>query len=164
MKFLNYLAIAAIALCTVSCDDDDDPVKEEEKQEVVSPAESVKGDYEGSFDLMGEKVALTVDAQAQKDGKLTLVVPEFQVKAMGSVITMPSIKLDDVTIEKAEGKENEFTLTKDPFTIVAGEMSLANKKGLQGSIKGESMELNFDITPGAMPIPINFAFVGAKKK
>lgn len=160
MKFLNYLAIAAIALCTVSCDDDDDPVKDE----VVAPAELVAGNYEGTIQMgvgkPGEPVAANVQLKAQSNGKLTVVLPQVGEGKM----TMPSVTLTDVAINKVA--DNEYTVSKEAFSLVVNEMPLSNKKGLNGTIKAGVFSLNYDLTPGAMAdmdMAISFTYKGEKK-
>ena len=156
MKFLNYLAIAAVALCTVSCDDDDDPVN----NEVVAPSELIAGSYEGSMTMMGSPMDMALEMKAQSNGKVTIVVPEF--KAMGGKVTMPSMQLVDVNVAKG-AKEGEFTISKEAFALEVPGMPLVNKKGLKGSVKGEALELAFDITPGGMPMAIDLEYKGNKK-
>ena len=158
MKFLNYLAIAAIALGTVSCDDDD-PVQ----KEVVSPVELIAGSYNGGMSMIvgepGEPSDATVVLKAQKDGKLTIVIPEV---GSGKMV-MPELELTDAKVEKVAGKEGEYTISKEAFVINNPGMPLTNKKGLKGTVKGTSIELSYDIQPGAMPMAIQFSFKGTKK-
>ena len=157
MKFLNYLAIAAIALCTVSCDDDDDPVVEE----VVTPAELVAGNYECGLTMAvgkpGEPTDATVEVKAQKDGKLTVIMPE----AGSGKMSMPKLELADVKLEKVA--DNEYKLTKEAFVINNPGMPLVNTKGLTGTLKNNALELTYDIKPGEMPMSIVFSFKGTKK-
>lgn len=149
MKLKNFLAMMAIALCVVACSDDD------KEEEVITPAQQVAGSYEGSLVMSVGSTAYdpsdaTFKFSAETNGTLTLVLPGSGSGAMA----MPEITLKDVKVA-----------TTDNITYTIGETEINEDKyvgKLSGTIKDNKATITYSITPGAMPFPINFEFIGSK--
>ena len=157
MKLRNFLALALVALCTVSCSDDDDEVLDE----IVKPAENIAAQIAGSYEggnLMtvgGQPAGVvkgTVKITAQEDGKATVELPG---STMGKMV-LSAITLTDVEVKSVSDKE--FTLEHAEFAMSVDGKEYVNTKGLKGSVKDGKLSLAYDIKPGAMPFPIEFNF------
>ena len=151
MKVLNFLAVIAIALCMVSCNDDDEQ----------GPKMSIAGDYEGAtvmtvgsaMDPIDGVVTIKIDS----DSKATLVLPEAK---MSPKMSIPEITLHNVSYVK--GADGSYTLKLDAFNLDVNGTNYVSK-GLNGVVKNNNLTLNYDFKPGEMPMSINIEFKGLKK-
>ena len=161
MKLRNFLAMMAVAFCTMgvtACDDDDDDY-------VPTAADVVKGVYEGEVNMsvMNEDqptIKGTTTVKAQSNGKVELTLPQMSMNMGPKPVVMPAVKVSNVEIKKVA--ENKFELEVGAFNQVIGDKNFKST-GLKGVIEGNEIELNYDMTPGAMPFPIITKFEGKKK-
>ncbi len=152
----------------VSCDKDDD--KDEPKpDEPTMNISEITGKYSGT---LGWKVMTTEDKfsgdfevsiakdDSDKD-EVTVTLPEctFAPPIPNSKpFTIPSAIVDGVDVEFADGV---YTLSESDFKV---EISGVQSPGsVTGTIKDGKATLLYTITPGAMPMPINFTFTGTLK-
>ena len=150
-KVLNFIAVIAVALCIVSCGDDNEE----------GGKAPFAGDYAGTIVMsVGESimdpidgiVTLTVDS----DDKVTIVLPEAK---MNPKMSIPSITLKNVQYVKAA--DGSYNLKLDAFNIDVNGTNYVSK-GLNGTVRGNVLTLNYDFQPGAMPMSINIEFMGNK--
>ena len=150
MKFRNLLAVMALSLCAMSCSDDD-----------TTLGDLVKGDYKGTTDMSvmnsNSSFESVATIAAQDDDHVILVLPAAlgEAKAM----EMPAIKVENVNIAKTG--ENSYSLEIDAIDVVVNDVNYVSD-GLKGSIKNDSLFLNYAVKPGAMPMPIHFSFKGKR--
>ncbi len=156
MKLRNFLAMALVALCTVSCSDDDEVL-----DEFVKPTENIAAQVAGSYEggnimIVGGQptgvVKGSVEITAQENGKVTVVLPEA---GMGKM-KLAAITLEDVEVKSVADKE--FSLEHAAFEFTVDGTKYVNAKGLKGSVKDGKLTLAYDIKPGGMPFPILFNF------
>ena len=158
MKLRTFLAMALIALCTVSCSDDDEMVELDNQTEVST---QVAGSYTGVFQqLFGGKPSGffdgTIKIEAQKDGKVTVLFPK---QDSDSKMSMRAFTLTDVEVKSISA--SEFTFEHEAFTVDAGGIDYASK-GLKGTLKNGVLTFDYDIKPGEMPMSINMTFTNDK--
>ena len=124
----------------------------------VSPTSKIAGNYTGIMDMsvMGEPQGsseMTLTLTEADNGTLTVSVP-----AMGSgAMAMGAFEIAGVTVSESESGDGTYMLSLASFEAVAGETNITGSN-LTGTVNGESLNLTMDITPGAMPFSITFAF------
>lgn len=148
MKVKNLFAMMAVALCMTACSDDDETV--------VSPAQAVEGSYAGSvtMSVMGTDYGsseATVRITRLTDATVSIVLPEAGEGSMA----LPSITVTGAVVS-----------TADDVTYTIAETAINQDKyvgSLTGTVKNGKAEIDYSVTPGAMPMSINFEFSGSKE-
>lgn len=144
----------------VSCD------KDEDKDEPAAVAK-VTGSYTGTLkavvtnidcEMPGE-YTITIQKD-QKDDDVQVVIPETSFKYPGSerVATIPAFTIPDVDI-KSSG--NAYIISEDDYSVAVNGVEYSGS--IHGTINGKNAEINFTVTPGAMPMPISYTFKGVQK-
>ena len=164
-KFFGMLMAMAMVASFASCGDDDD----DDNSSSSSAADAVMGTYYG-------EVSSTLMDTTYTDTLIIVKVSDNEV-AISSV--NPDAKLKGVVVAAtAEG----YSLTEgdDFYEEIGMSMSSAmptsyyssdNSTGkqlndlldIEGSVVGNNLSINFGGAPGAMPMQIDYKFVGSKK-
>ena len=121
----------------------------------MEAAKAVANNYEGTFKMyvmnnnVGES-AMTVQIKDQKDGKVSLEIPET---GSGSMV-MSAFSLTDVLV--TQNGEN-YTLSKADTSLVAGNTNLKIQ-----DFTGTNAQFKMSVTPGSMPMAITCEFTTAQ--
>lgn len=143
----------------VSCDkDDDDPV-------AVS---NVIGSYTGTLDAVVMNIdcempgdyTVTIQKEPKDNDEVQVVIPETSFKYPGSEreSTIPSFTIPDVDV-KSSG--NGYVISEDNYSVKVNGVEYSGS--IHGTISGKTAEINYIVTPGAMPMPISYTFKGVQK-
>lgn len=143
-----------------SCDKDDD-------NEIPGNGKQVSGTYRGSlaWNVMGQtgtfegsyEVKILADDQAANNVNVVLPECKFVVPGTTREVTIPSVVAKDAKVSESG---NVYTIACDEFQLTVGNSTYSGEK-LEGKIAGKDMSnLVYTITPGTMPMPINFTFSG----
>lgn len=150
MKIKSILATAIIALSTVACSKEDD---------TIAVSQMVAGEYVGnvtmnvagtSFDPTEGSVTLTKESEST----VSIILPEAGTGKM----TIPSITVNGVAVSTTD--DVTYTLAETPYTQEDG---MVIKGNVSGVVKNGNAQITYTAQPGAMPMSINFEFVGSKK-
>ena len=147
MKLKNYMAMMAAVLCLAACSDD---------EETVKPSEAVAGNYQGTITMSVASTSYdpteaTIQITAVSDNTVTIVLPSAGSGAMA----LPSLTVSGAVVS-----------TTDDVTYTISETAINQDKyvgSLTGTIKNGKADIDYSVTPGAMPMAINFDFTGEKK-
>lgn len=160
LKVWSIFALFCLALpAFVGCSDDDN-----EDSLAIGNA---TGTYSGSlnakvmtsdFPMEGE-FQLSIVSQKDNSEEVTVVLPQCSFTPPGSPMTqvIPSISVADVDIE-ASG--SGYTIKEDNFMVVLDDVTYTGS--INGTISGNVAKINYSMTPGKMPMQINFTFNGTK--
>ncbi len=167
-RFASLLLILSVmisgAVFMTGCDNDDD----DKNKDNEGAAAAVAGTYHGT---LAAKV-MTVDCSF--DGEYDLVIRSEKESDDATVVlpactfTMPGnpnpqtiheLTVSGVDVEKATGA---YLLEDDDFNLTVEGVAYSGR--LEGTVKGSDVTLNYTVTPGKMPMPINFTFTGTLKK
>ncbi len=160
LKVWTVFALLCLALpAFVSCSDD-----EEVDSVVIGNASGV---YSGSlsakvmtsdFPMDGE-FQLSILSKRDNNEEVTVVLPQCSFTPPGTPVTqiIPSVTVADVDIE-ASG--NGYTIKEDEFMVVIDDVTYTGS--INGTISGGVAKINYSMTPGKMPMQINFTFNGTK--
>lgn len=159
MTLKNFLALTAItfgAFGLTSCDDDD--------EKTTSPSELAAGEYTGTNMMQtgGEATpeeGYTTQIIAQGNGLVSVMLPAKKDAQRGGM-NLPPVLVKDVKL--TSNGNNSYTLSADTIDVVTGQMHIVGK-GLNGAIKGNELNLKYNIKPGKMPIYIDGTFQGKKQ-
>lgn len=165
MKTLRIFGLMAM-LCFimpafVSCDkdDDDDDIN----------ASDIYGKYSGTLgwkvgnveDNFSGDFEVSIEKDLTDDDDVIVTLPEctFAPPIPNSrPFTIPAVRIDDVDVDLVG---NVYTLSEDKFSVDIN--GVPSPGSLTGTIKGNKAVINYTITPGVMPMPINFTFTGTIK-
>lgn len=162
LRIIGLMAMLCFIMPTfVSCDKDDD------KDEPAAVAK-VTGSYTGTLkavvtnidcEMPGE-YTITIQKDQKDDDDVQVVIPETSFKYPGSerVATIPSFTIPDVDI-KSSG--NAYIISEDDYSVTVNGVEYSGS--IHGTITGQNAEINFTVTPGAMPMPISYTFKGVQK-
>ena len=169
-KFWNMMAMALLlgsSAMVVSCDKDDD--RDDDRD---GGASRIAGVYTGG--LSGKVMTVDVsfddvydvqiiDEKDADNDEVTVVLPEcsFSNAAMPALMTIPAVSVTDVDVERSKSDSNTYLLEEDSFEVAVG--GVVYKGSVSGRINGTKAVLNYTLTPGNMPMPINFTFTGELK-
>lgn len=119
------------------------------------PAEEVEGSYKGTLVMsvsgkeQGRQEA-TMTLKAENEEKATLVIP-----AMGEgKMSAPEITVNGIQVTKNTDKN--YTLEETQVEFKSGETTW--KGSLKGEVKDKKLGLEYQLTPGSMPMSIQFVF------
>ena len=153
MKLKNLFAMTTIALSLIACSSN------EPSDPAMEAAKAVANNYDGTFKMyvmnnnVGES-AMTVQIKDQKDGKVSLEIPET---GSGSMV-MSAFSLTDVLV--TQNGEN-YTLSKADTSLVAGNTNL-KIQDFTGTVSGSNAQFKMSVTPGSMPMAITCEFTTAQ--
>ena len=121
----------------------------------IKPAEEVAKIYVGTMTYgvseMSE-VEASVELKALGDDKVSIVLP-----AIGEgMMSIPEITLNDITVSTNDNKV--FTIAETEINQTVGTTNYTGTLG--GNVDNGKLTLNYALKPGAMPMSINFTFVG----
>lgn len=168
-KFCNMMAMALLigsSAMVVSCDDDDNDGDRD------GGASGIAGVYTGTLagKVMTTDVSFDdvydvriIDEKDRDNDEVTVVLPEcsFSNAAMPSMMTIPAVTVTDVGVEPSKSDSSTCLLEEDNFEVAVG--GVVYKGSVSGRINGTKAVLNYTLTPGSMPMPINFTFTGDLK-
>lgn len=173
MRKINAISILAALFMLlpafVSCDKDDDK-NEPKPEDPVFDISSITGTYSGSlgYSVMGFDPGViegSYDLEIVKDADdtddVTVVLPQCSFTPpipQASSFTIPSLTVDDVDVTEKDGV---YTLSEDKISIEVGGVKYTGK--LSGKIEGKEAKLEYTLTPGRMPMDINFTYTGILK-
>ena len=115
----------------------------------------VAGKYEGTLSYgVGEMddVEATVELKEQGGDKISIVLPSIGEGMM----TIPEFTLTDITISTTDRKV--FAIAETEISQTVGTTNYTGT--LSGEVNNGVLTLNYAMKPGAMPMSINFTFVG----
>lgn len=151
---LALLAVAAPALSSCSNDDDEE----------VAAVESIIGVYSGSINtkVMGivcntpGEFQVKITKEPRERDEVVVELPEctFENDKMGKR-TIPALTIREVEVSKTNGG---YKISSDLFKVVQDGVSYTVL--IEGTITGKNANIMYNITPGDMPMVINFAFNG----
>lgn len=177
MKAIRILsALAALFMLMsafTSCDSKDNDNEPEQPNggdtEQTVDFSSILGSYsgalgwkvmtvEGTFD---EKYEIQISKAADVDDKVTVEIPECSFTMPGSSRpqTIPALTLEDVNVSKTS---DGYEISSADFSVKVGETSY-DGSDFAGKITGQNIQIAYTMTPGVMPMPINFTFTGTLK-
>lgn len=158
MKLKSLLYVLLLALMPAvftSCGDDDEPA------DVTDIAGTYTGDLEATVmtTLCNFDGEYSVEITKYYGANPSITLPEcsFTVPGTEMPLTIPSLKVSDITVSQEKSgcsissgeKEIEVNGVKYPVS-------------LNGTVKGKEVNLTYSVQPGRMPMPINFTFKGKK--
>ena len=163
LKMIGLMAMLCFAMpAFVSCDKDDD-----DKDDLISVTE-VTGSYTGTLQAIVTNVdcempgeyTITIQKEPNEDDEVQVVIPETSFKYPGSErpSTIPSFTIPDVDV-KTSG--NGYIISEDDYAVYVNGVKYSGK--IRGTVSGKTVEINYIVTPGAMPMPISYTFKGVKK-
>ncbi len=145
---------------TVTFYSGDAPGDEGDEGTAESVVEAVVGSYSGMMSMtvsgssQGE-FEVEVTFAAADDGTLTISVPSM---SMGSSMTLPAFDITGVAVSESESGDGTYTITLESATIETESMTV-KVADLTGTVYAVgSAEFTMNVTPGAMPMSITFAF------
>lgn len=143
----------------------------DEKDETPTVGKNIAGTYNGalSWKVMtyeGEfpgkyEVAILEDADHEDCVNVILPACSFKMPIPGSTAETP---IPSLTVKGVPVKEsaNVYSFSMDEFTITIDGVAYKGSK-LAGSVVGKDVTLAYELTPGRMPMVINFSFNGTLK-
>lgn len=163
LKSLLYILILALtgAMLT-ACGNDDEPDNNgsgnlEGNYTGVLEA-SVMGthcDFDGNYTVEINNVA---EGYGVSSASVTLPECSFTIPGTESRQTIPSVKVDNVSVSWSDGS---YKLASGNVTVEQNGVQYAVL--LEGNVKGKDASLNYTMQPGKMPMVINFTFKGSSK-
>lgn len=165
MKIKHLLYVLMLALTGFSltaCGDDDEPDND--------TAGQLKGNYTGILeasvmgthcDFDGTYTVAIDDVKAGNNAKTASVtLPEcsFTIPGTDSHQTIPSVKIDNVSVFMSNGS---YKLASGNVTVEQNGVQYSVM--LEGTVKDNTASLNYSMQPGRMPMVINFTFNGSSK-
>lgn len=162
------VALVAFAATTMaSCDKDDDNDKDLE-----GGASKIAGTYNGdlSATVMGTpcdfdgKYDVVITKLKGIEDDVTITLPEctYSNEQMHGGFVIPSVTVADVDVARSSSDANVYVLDDEDFSTTVDGMTVTGKIS-GGKVTGSKIELTYTITPGTMPMPINFTFTGNLK-
>ncbi len=145
-KSLMVVAVVAFAMCLTSCK--------------KKPAEDIAGTYTGSVKQTVASsdttyTGLSVTLTATSDDVVTIEWPSIGVGRMAaSALSIPNVKVT---------KESKGSYTLEEADVDVTTEKGTNYKGkVKGSVKDDVLSIDLTVTPGAMPMSINYLFESTK--
>lgn len=161
------MAVAVIVGATafVSCDDDDD----KDFKPGAGGADKVVGVYSGPISAKVMNIECKIEGtydfsiQKQEDDEVIVTIPSctYVTEQMSTGGTIPQLVIRDVDVDRTGVHADKYILEEDEFSIVVDGVRYSG--AIYGVVDGSSIELSYQITPGQMPMPINFSFSGTRK-
>ncbi len=144
VKTLLMMALAIVMFGFASC-----------TKETQKPAQSVAKTYVGTLSYgVGEMtdVEASVELKGESDDKISIVLP-----AIGEgMMSIPEFTLSGIAVSTSDNKV--FTLAETEISQTVGTTNYVGT--LTGEVNNGQLTLNYALKPGAMPMSINFTFVG----
>lgn len=161
---MTLIAIGGFAM--TSCDKDDDD------NFTDGGASKIAGTYSGTLDATVMATPCDFDGTyemelAKQDGnddEVTVTLPEctYKNEYMPNGYVIPSVTVADVDVERSSTDSNVYILGDKEFDTTVNDMKITGKIQ-RGKVTGSKIELTYTITPGTMPMSINFTFSGTLK-
>ncbi|MCM1489871.1 MAG: calycin-like domain-containing protein [Muribaculum sp.] len=169
-------AVVALALilsgaCVMtSCDDDDD-----DKPNGGNISDII-GIYNGGITAkvvppMGNAIDCIIDGtydlsimrEQGEDDEVTVVIPgcSYSTENMPRVETIPELVIRDVDVDRTGHLADKYILEEDDFVVTVDGVTYVGS--IYGTVTGSDVNLTYQVTPGKMPMPINFNFTGKRK-
>ena len=157
------------ATAVTSCDDDDDKPNGGNISEII-------GTYNGGITAkvvppMGNPIDCTISGtydvsitrQQGDDDEVTVVIPSvsYSTENMPSVETIPELVIKDVDVDRTGHHADKYIIEEDDFVVTVD--GVAYVGSIYGTVTGNSANIDYQVTPGKMPMPINFNFTGTRK-
>lgn len=159
------MAVIVGATALSSCDDDEDDPKN-------YGASKIAGTYNGTisakvmtFDC---NIEGTYDVVIRNDNRfedeVTVVIPacSYTNDNMPGVQTIPELTIIEVDVDRTGHDADKYILEEDDFSVKVDGVTYTGY--IYGTVDGSSINLEYQITPGKMPMPINFTFAGTRNK
>ncbi len=147
-------AIAAIFM--TACSKDDDKTQAESEPEVVTPAASVAGTYNGELTLsvMGaDQGSIDTSLEVSATDENTVSITVGVMDAMGS--DLGPFAIDGVVVS---GSEEPYELTADSVVVPSvpyGESTVTITVSVEGEVDADkNLTATFNMILGAMPFPV----------
>lgn len=169
-RLIWILALAFIGSASlVSCGDDDDD------DDLDGGASKIAGTYSGALtatvNVMGQAVECNFDGtydmsilrEKNTDDDVTVVLPacSFATPGMQTAQTIPAIHVEDVDVERSLTDVNTYLIDEDNFSVMIDNVVYSGS--IKGKVIGSSINVNYALKPGAMPMYINFTYTGTLK-
>lgn len=166
-KFCKFLMIAAVALfgsaVLASCGDDDDDRPNGDH------AVKVAGTYNGPLSAKVMNIDCVIEGtydvvvQKQDEDDVIVVLPacSYSTPNMPRVESIPSLTVRDVDVDREGHDAETYFIEEDDFSVVVDGVTYIGE--IHGIVKGSKINLEYSVTPGKMPMPINFTFTGSLK-
>lgn len=171
IKMMSVLAALFMLLpAFVSCDKDDKEPEDPNGGEQTSDISKILGTYTGSlgYSVMGFEPGnidgsyeLKIIKDSEDGDDVAVVLPECSFTPpipQANAFTIPSLTINGVDVTTKDGVYN---ISEDDFTIEVGGVKYTGK--LSGKIDGKDANVEYTLTPGRMPMDINFTFTGTLK-
>ncbi|MBQ9417615.1 MAG: calycin-like domain-containing protein [Bacteroidales bacterium] len=156
MKKTYYFILSAALLLGgvfASCDKDDEETTPTTTTTTTDVASAVVGSYEGtliqSVGTSVDTVSATITLTKESASTVKVQIPAYGEGRMA----MSAFGIEGVAVAKSN---NDYTLTKESYSVTPA--STEYKGSLSGTVKGGKLALDYTVTPGAMPMAINFNF------
>ena len=119
------------------------------------PAQSVAKTYVGTLSYGVSEmtdVEASVELKAHGDDKIDIVLPQIGEGMM----SIPEITLNGIAVSTTDNKV--FAIAETEINQTVGTTNYVGTLG--GYVDNGKLTLNYALKPGAMPMSINFTFVG----
>lgn len=157
-KTMMAMMLALVSMCVVfnSCSSDDD-------NDTVAAAKEIAGSYTSNLEMtvMGEPSTynnLTLKIEAVDDATVKVTLP-----ACGEgMMALPALEVPAV---KVSGSNDAYAFSKENYT---GTVTVKGAEKnytvtLQGTLKDNTLTVNYSVQYGKMPMPMIAKFVCTKK-
>ena len=156
-KTMMVMMLALVSMCVAfsSCSSDDDPV-------AVAAAKEIADTYTGSLDMtvMGEASTydnLTMKIEAVDDATVKVTLP-----ACGEgMMALPALEIPAV---KVSGSNGAYAFSQESYagTITVNGAEKNYTVTLQGTLRDNTLTVNYSVQYGKMPMPMIAKFVCTK--
>lgn len=156
-KTMMVMMLALVSMCVAfsSCSSDDDPV-------AVAAAKEIADTYTGSLDMtvMGEASTydnLTMKIEAVDDATVKVTLP-----ACGEgMMALPALEVPAV---KVSGSNGAYAFSQESYagTITVNGAEKNYTITLQGTLRDNTLTVNYSVQYGKMPMPMIAKFVCTK--
>ena len=156
-KTMMAMMLALVSMCVAfsSCSSDDD--------DTVSAAKEIAGSYTSSLDMTVMGQASTYDNVTMKIEAVDDATVKVTLPACGEgMMALPALEVPAV---KVSGSNGAYAFSKENYT---GTVTVKGAEKnytvtLQGTLKDNTLTVNYSVQYGKMPMPMIAKFVCTKK-
>lgn len=163
-KTLTMILVMALFAACSSDDDKDEGFVDGGAADIVGTYSGSLAGKVGSVDISFDgKYDLVLSRQKDDDDEVTVVLPacSFENPGMPNLEAIPAVAVPDVEVEYSTTDAGVYTFEEDNYEVVIN--GVTYKGRINGKIAGANIQVNYTMTPGRMPMPINFTFTGTLK-
>ena len=153
-KTMMAMMLALVSMCVAfsSCSSDDDPV-------AVAAAKEIAGTYTGSLDMTVMGTASTYDNLTMKIEAVDAAAVKITSPACGEgMMALPALEIPAV---KVSGSNGAYAFSRESYagTITVNGAEKNYTVTLQGTLRDNTLTVNYSVQYGKMPMPMTAKFV-----